>query len=92
MIADQTLVYDAWPEAIWADDPDIALRPEAFQDEDELDKVRDFLSSIAEIDGLTHLDFGADVRPGAKAISITASDGIALALGATKTGKRKGRR
>ena len=83
MTADQTLVYDAWPEAIWNDDPDIASRPEAFQDDNELNKVRDFLSSIAEIEKLTDLDFGAevraaDIRAGAEASLVVSADQMVL--------------
>ena len=89
MIADQTLVYDAWPETIWADDPDVAALPEAFQDDDEFDKVRDFLSNIVEIEGLTHLDFGAavraaDVRAGANSTRITSVEDIDLAPAADR--------
>jgi endonuclease G len=71
MIADQSKVFDVWPEALFeaeAVDP-TALGLEAFQDEDEIDRVDDFLTTIEAIEAATNLDFGeavrrADVRAG----------------------------
>jgi endonuclease G len=39
-------------------------RAEAFDDEEELARVSEFLTTVEEIEGLTHLDFGAEVRGG----------------------------
>ena len=66
MIADQTPVISVWPESIGSESVAAA---EAFQDPGELLQVADFLSTIAEVEQLTSLDFGnavraADVRKG----------------------------
>ncbi len=68
LLADQRPVLKVMPEAIGA---------EAFDDEDELARVSEFLSSVEEIEALTHLDFGsvvrnADIRAGAEAASTPA--------------------
>ncbi len=61
MIADQTQVYSAWPEAIF-DEAESLTEAEAFLDTDELEKVEDFLATIKEVEKLTALDFGKNVR------------------------------
>ena len=55
MIADQSKVIKEWPEAI-------SEAAEAFGDPSELEKVEDFLTSVAEIEKLTGLDIGEAVR------------------------------
>jgi endonuclease G, mitochondrial len=63
MIADQRPVFGPWPEALFGPEAiDLTGLPEAFQDADELDRVDDFLTTIAEIEELTDLDFGKAVR------------------------------
>lgn len=69
MIADQRPVIHVWPEALFHVDGGEAigetirkLGAEAFQDEDELERVEDFLTTIARIESVTGLDFGAAVR------------------------------
>lgn len=65
LLADQKPVLQILPEAISAD----ALGPEAYGDVEELARVSEFLSSVEEIEALTKLDFGdqlrtADIRAG----------------------------
>lgn len=55
LIADQRPVLEVMPEAMGA---------EAFQDEEELARVSEFLSTVREVEALTHLDFSAAVRDG----------------------------
>lgn len=62
MIADQGGVIDVWPEALFRDGGEGVTPAEAFMDEGELDRVQDFLSSIAAIEKATGLDFGQTVR------------------------------
>lgn len=62
MIADQRAVISVWPEALFSGADDALSGDEAFQDPDELARVDDFLTTIARIETLTGLDFGADVR------------------------------
>lgn len=52
LIADQSTVLKVMPERL----------AEAFLDEDELERVDEFLSTVAYIEQETGLDFGADVR------------------------------
>jgi endonuclease G len=61
MIADQAKVYSAWPEAIFSEAVSVA-ESEAFQEPDELEKVADFLTTVAEVEKLTGVDFGKNVR------------------------------
>lgn len=63
LIVDQEQVFREWPESIGTPEffESFGAR-EAFQDPDELDRVSDFLSTIVEVEDLTHLDFGAEVR------------------------------
>lgn len=58
MVANQKPVIDVWPENLES------AGSEAFGDPAELDKVEDHLSTIAEIESLTGLDFGSTVRDG----------------------------
>ncbi|MBW9052975.1 DNA/RNA non-specific endonuclease [Rhizobium mesosinicum] len=65
LLADQKPVLQIMPEAISAE----VLGPEAYGDEEELARVSEFLSSVEEIEALTKLDFGdqlrtADIRAG----------------------------
>lgn len=64
MVADQSKVLKVWPEALFASGGESieALGAEAFQDPDELERVDDFLTTIAEVESLTGLDFGDNVR------------------------------
>lgn len=71
MIADQSKVFDVWPEALFEAGAEglAGLGAEAFQDDDEIDRVDDFLTTIAAIERATDLDFGdavrdADIRAG----------------------------
>lgn len=61
MIADQGPVIETWPEALFTGREAIS-DAEAYMDADELDKVEDFLSTIADIERATGLDFGEAVR------------------------------
>ena len=57
MIADQRPVFGPWPEALFGSESvDPASLPEAVQDPDEVERVDDFLTTIAEIEELTGLD------------------------------------
>jgi endonuclease G len=55
LLADQRAVLKVMPEA---------LGPEAFGDEEELARVSEHLSTVEEIEALTGLDFGKEVRDG----------------------------
>jgi endonuclease G, mitochondrial len=57
LIANQRPVLDKLTKGV----PESA---EAFNDDDELTRVSEFLSSVEEIEGLTHLRFSDDVRAG----------------------------
>lgn len=61
MIVDQSQVIEVWPEALFTGGEALGAA-EAFMDEDELDKVEDFLSTIAAVEEATGLDFGKAVR------------------------------
>ena len=63
LLVDQRPVIHVWPEAITAEALELT-EEEAFGDPDELLKVKDFLSTVAEIESLTKLDFGELVRKG----------------------------
>lgn len=58
LIVDQEQVFREWPEAI------AAAGSEAFQDPGELSRVSDFLSTVEEVEELTGIDFGEEVRNG----------------------------
>lgn len=62
LIADQRKVLDELTKGM----PEGMLRPaaEAFTDADELARASEFLTSVAEIEALTGLDFGKAVRAG----------------------------
>ncbi|MDJ0638063.1 MAG: DNA/RNA non-specific endonuclease [Paracoccaceae bacterium] len=63
LLVNQSQVFDAWPEALGT--PEFlasAEAAEAFLDDDELDRVTDFLSTVQEIEDLTGINFGDDVR------------------------------
>lgn len=82
MIADQKRVIEVWPEALFTGGEALAAA-EAFMDKNELDKVEDFLSTIAAIEAATHLSFGelvrnADVRKGAKEERIDQAEKIKI--------------
>jgi endonuclease G, mitochondrial len=57
LIADQRPLIKVMPEAMLAGS-------EAFEDEDELARVSEFLTKVEQIEALTGLDFGAEVRRG----------------------------
>ena len=83
MIADQRPVIDRWPEALFGEGEESLDLAEAFMDDDELDQVRDFLSTIAAIEDVTGLDFGdavrrADVRSGQHDERIESADELTL--------------
>lgn len=72
MIADQSGVIEVWPESLLTEgaaETFAALGEEAFQDDDELSRVDDFLATVEDIETLTGLDFGplrdADIRANA---------------------------
>lgn len=70
LLADQKPVLTVMPEAFDA-------QAEAFDDPLELARVAEFLSTVAEIEDLTGLDFGAalreaDIRAGSEAVGIAA--------------------
>jgi endonuclease G, mitochondrial len=70
LLADQKPVLQVMPEAIDA-------RAEAFDDPLELARVTEFLSTVAEIEDLTGLDFGealreADIRRGSESVRVAA--------------------
>lgn len=60
MLADQRPVIEVWPEALFAGESLDAA--ERFGEPDELAKIGDFLTTIAEVEQLTGLDFGKSVR------------------------------
>lgn len=82
MIADQGPVIETWPEALFVGG-EAAAEAEAFMDADELDKVEDFLSTVAEVEEATKFDFGeavrdADVRRGGSEERIESESEIEL--------------
>lgn len=101
MIVDQSRVIDVWPEALFATGGEALPAAEAFMDGDELDKVEDFLSTIAAVEVATDLDFGelvrgADVRAGEKDVRIDKPSDIVLKAPSSRAPKtprtpRKGR-
>jgi endonuclease G, mitochondrial len=88
MLANQGPVLDAigkLPEAITAE--------EAFQ---EIGKVKDFLSTITEIERLTGLDFGdavrgGDIRAGTRPVEVSTADEIEAVIARGHSGSRRGR-
>lgn len=82
MIVDQRGVIEVWPEALFAGSEAFS-DAEAYMDEDELDKVGDFLSTITAVEKATGLDFGkavrdADVRKGAQEKKIDRAEDLPL--------------
>lgn len=76
-IVDQSQVFREWPENLDA-------APEAFLDPDELKRVRDFLSTVAEVEALTGIDFGeavreADIRRGESPREVKSDDDLPFA-------------
>ncbi|WCK21766.1 hypothetical protein [Agrobacterium tumefaciens] len=63
MIADQGPVIEAWPEALLSGQ-EALTEGEAYMDANELNKVEDFLSTVAAVERATGLDFGDAVRAG----------------------------
>lgn len=89
MIADQSRVIDRWPEALRGEGAESLSEAEAFMDADELKRVEDFLSTIAEVETATGLDFGdavrsADVRPGGATRKVEDSDEIPVGAGSPR--------
>lgn len=83
MIVDQSPVIDVWPEALFGAGGEALPAAEAFMNNAELDKVEDFLSTIAAVETATSLDFGdlvrrADVRAGEKEVRIYKPSDIVL--------------
>ncbi|QMU57328.1 MAG: hypothetical protein GKR98_03360 [Boseongicola sp.] len=84
LLVDQSQVFDAWPESLGG--PEFltnATEAEAFMDVEELDRVEDFLSTIADTEDLTELDFGdlvrqADVRLGQGTVALTHIDDLPI--------------
>lgn len=82
MIVDQRKVIEVWPEALLAGS-EALTDAEAYMDEDELDKVGDFLSTVAAVEKATGLDFGkvvrdADVRKGGSEKQIDRAEDVPL--------------
>ncbi|MBC8128838.1 MAG: DNA/RNA non-specific endonuclease [Rhizobiaceae bacterium] len=91
LVADQRPLIETMPEAMLLD-PDRGA--EAFGDPDELARVSEFLSTVAEIEALTGLDFGdalrrADIRSGGKTGVPAIDEGLE---GAKKRAARKRRK
>lgn len=100
LLVDQAQVFDAWPESFGSQKfLETATEAEAFLDADELKRVKDFLTTVKDIEDQTELDFGdlvraADVRAGSDPLEITQdsdlplnggpSIGVALIPGALK--------
>jgi hypothetical protein len=99
MIADQRPVIKVWPEKLFKLEPGESLdwehaRAEAFQDSRELNKVHDFLTTIASIEAETGLDFGkavrdADIRKAEKDVQPDSLEQVSLKL--KEVGHRRGR-
>lgn len=88
MIADQRPVISVWPEAL-------GEAAEAYGDLDELDRVRDFVTTVNEIERLTHLNFGpdvnqADIRSGESTDRVGDFSDISTRLGQFRKRKRTG--
>ncbi len=86
MRASQAEVIREWPEAMFGsgEAAKIIEGPEAFMDEGELQRVQDFLTTVAEVERLTELDFGeavrnADVRADEKEAMIDSEEKLVLA-------------
>lgn len=63
LLVDQSQVFREWPESFGAPGSQITRSAsEAFLDDDELDKIEDFLSSVSEIEALTNINFGEELR------------------------------
>ncbi|MFC4313351.1 DNA/RNA non-specific endonuclease [Steroidobacter flavus] len=80
MIADQRPVISVWPETLGES---VDLGQEAFGDPDEIEKVDDFLTTVAEIENLTKLNFGdnvreGDIRTGEEALAVEKLEDVAL--------------
>ena len=91
LLADQKPVLDELTQGV----PEAMER---FQDDDELARLSEFLSTVAEIERLTGLDFGdlrdADVRSGQESMRVTDAGPDPLKPRATpgrKRPKAKGR-
>ena len=84
LIVDQAQVFDAWPETIGTPEfAATATEAEAFQDAGELDRVRDFLSTVEEVEEATELEFGAlvrnaDIRQGMAPAEVRSDDELPL--------------
>ena len=90
MLVDQGPVLKVWPEAL-----DDGLE-EAYGDADELDKVQDFLTTVASIEQLTKLKFGplraADIRGNQESVLVRSMNAIPLARSARRrTHAKRGR-
>jgi endonuclease G len=88
MLADQKPVLDAIGEL-----PEAATDEEAF---DQVGRVKDFLSTIAEVERLTGLDFGAavrggDIRAGERSHEVSQPDEIEATLSTRGRGGTSGR-
>lgn len=84
LLVDQSQVFDAWPESFGTQEfLETATEAEAFLDANELGRVKDFLSTIEEIEDITELDFGtavrsADVRKGQGALVVETEEDLPL--------------
>jgi len=91
LLVDQQQVVDGWPEALGTREfSESASEAEAFQDPHEMDAVKDFLSTVQEIEDLTELDFGeavraADIRKGQQPLEVTSDDDLPLNNGSNST-------
>ncbi|GLS32214.1 endonuclease G [Mesorhizobium albiziae] len=96
LVADQKPVLEVMPEGFDS-------QAEAFDDPLELARVSEFLSTVAEIEQLTGLDFGtalreADIRAGSEAVGVAAQTlkpealSVALKLPKTADGRRASKR
>jgi endonuclease G len=84
MIADQSKVLSVWPEALFEAGGEAieGLGSEAFQGADELERVDDFLTTVAEVESVTGLDFSeavraADIRAGSESLRPRDLDAVA---------------
>ncbi|WP_121118237.1 DNA/RNA non-specific endonuclease [Croceibacterium ferulae] len=102
MLASQAEVIETWPEAMFGgagESTPVIEGPEAFMEPGELDRVTDFLSTIARVEQLTGLDFGdaaraADVRSGEQDAQVASEDQLVLRPGPAprRTPRRPSRR
>jgi endonuclease G len=83
LLADQRPVLKVMPEAIGA---------EAFGDEEELARVSEFLSTVAEIESLSGLDFGDAVRDADILAGMGESGAPALTFDPAELGNSRPRR